>query len=146
NNDQIIQSLTGAVGPIFGKPSYWNNTVYFWGGGDALKAFPVVNGELQTPPKQSSPKAEAGPMFISANGTTNGIAWIVLNPPNPDLAAYDAVKLTQLFNSTQGGAQNTLGAVAHFVTPMVANGKVFVGTQTQLVVYGLLPNLSNFGG
>ena len=31
----------------------------------------------------------------------------------------------------------TLGAVAHFVTPTVADGKVYVATPTQLMVYGL---------
>src|SRR5581483_9008215 len=34
----------------------------------------------------------------------------------------------------------------HFGTPIVANGKVFAGTQTQLVAYGLLPQLSATGG
>jgi hypothetical protein len=56
------------------------------------------------------------------------------------LYAYDAVTLAQLYTSDQAaGGRDALGAVAHFITPTIANGKVYVATQTQLVAYGLLP-------
>ena len=43
---QIVQSLTGAVGPLFGIPAYFNNTVYFSAAHDQLKAFALQNGLL----------------------------------------------------------------------------------------------------
>ena len=45
----------------------------------------------------------------------------------------------QLYNSDQAGSRDTLDVAAKFSVPLVANGKVFVGSMSQLTVYGLLP-------
>ena len=82
-------------------------------------------------------------MAISANGTANGILWAVefkgtISPGV--LHAYDPSNLaTELYNSDQAGGRDTLDAAVKFSIPLVANGKVFVGAATQLIVYGLLP-------
>ena len=57
------------------------------------------------------------------------------------LYAYDALNLgTQLYRSdTVIGAANAAGNAVKFCVPVVANGKVYVGTQTELTVFGLLP-------
>jgi hypothetical protein len=57
------------------------------------------------------------------------------------LYAYDAANLaTQLYRSdTTSGAANAAGNAVKFSVPTVANGKVYVGTQTELTVFGLLP-------
>jgi hypothetical protein len=56
------------------------------------------------------------------------------------LNAYDALNLgTALWDSTQGSG-NAAGNAVKFSVPTVANGKVYVGTQTEVDVYGLLPN------
>jgi fibronectin type 3 domain-containing protein len=81
-----------------------------------------------------------GSVVVSANGTMGGIAWVMDRNVN-QIHAYDATTFaTELWNSGQkaGGADN-LGAVVKFAVPTVANGEVYVGTASSLVVYGLTP-------
>jgi hypothetical protein len=83
--------------------------------------------------------ARANPGSISASGTANGILWQVTSvPTGAALRAFDATNLaTELYDSDQAGTRDTLGPVAHYSTPTISNGRVYVGTQTQLVAYGL---------
>jgi hypothetical protein len=54
------------------------------------------------------------------------------------LHAYEASNLTiELYNSSQAGSRDSFSD-NKFVTPMIANGKVFVGTPTGVMVFGLL--------
>jgi hypothetical protein len=51
----------------------------------------------------------------------------------------DAQTLSTLYTSDQAAnSRDTLPALAHFATPIAADGKVFIGTQNSLVGYGLL--------
>jgi hypothetical protein len=50
------------------------------------------------------------------------------------LFAYDAATLNQLFNG------NASATAVKFTVPTVANGKVYVGGQGAITVFGLLPN------
>jgi hypothetical protein len=56
------------------------------------------------------------------------------------LHAYDAGNLAhELYNSNQAAsARDQFGQGNKFITPMIANGKVFVGTKTGVGVFGLL--------
>jgi hypothetical protein len=59
------------------------------------------------------------------------------------LLAFNATDLGQeLYASTMVPARDTLPKVAHFATQTIANGKVYIATQTTLSVYGLLPDAS----
>lgn len=131
-DSQIVQSLSGAVGPLFGVPAYFNNTVYFSAAHDQVKAFALQNGLLSPLPVSASAATFAvlGTVpSISANGALNGILWTI--DPAGQLHAYDATDLkTQLY-------QGSFGSSVKFSTPAIAHGKVYVGTMNSLVVFGL---------
>ena len=55
------------------------------------------------------------------------------------LHAYDAGNLNELYNSNQAGNRDHFGVGNKYVTPMIVNGKVFVGTTNGVAVFGLLP-------
>ena len=59
----------------------------------------------------------------------------------PVLHAYDATDLTsELYNSTQAsGSRDTVGTTSKNAIPVVVNGHVYVGTQSGVDVYALLP-------
>jgi uncharacterized protein (TIGR03437 family) len=74
---------------------------------------------------------------ISANGTANGIVWIV--DPAGVLRAYDSTNLaTELYDSTQNASRDAFGSAVKYAVPTVVNAKVYAGTQNSLVAYGLL--------
>ncbi|HYL65433.1 MAG TPA: immunoglobulin domain-containing protein [Candidatus Methylomirabilis sp.] len=142
--DQIYQEMNGQLGGgVYAKPSYFNNAVYYAAVGDNLKAFPIVNAKLAGSPSSQSSATFAYPgatPSISANGATNGIVWAVENASNGVLHAYDATNLAnELYNSNQAANSRDVFSDNKFITPMVANGKVYVGTPNSVVVFGLLP-------
>lgn len=147
-SDQVVQGILNAVGNTgsWNTPAYWNGTVYYWGRGDSLKAFPLVNGKLTGPTAVSSESygyPGANPS-ISANGTAQGIVWSVEtdgygNNDPAILEAHNASNVaTTLYSSATNASRDEAGPAVKFVVPTVANGKVYVGTQYQLDVYGLL--------
>jgi hypothetical protein len=142
DTDGIYQLITGQLaGGVYSKPSYFNGTVYYGAVGDAIKAFPVANGLLATAPSSLSahtfPYPGATPT-ISASGTTNGIVWVVENSSPAVLHAYNATNLAdELYNSTQAAGGTDNFGNNKFIIPMVANGKVYVGTSTSVAVFGL---------
>jgi len=150
NDNQIIQSLVnifpnpGAsiVGGNFSTGVYFNGFVYFCPVGGTIQAFQLSNGLLSTAPTSQSSATFAFPggmLAISANGTTNGILWAT-ERTGPGTAgvlhAYKATDLgTELYNGNLAGSD----PAAKFNIPLVANGKVYVASVSQLTVYGLLP-------
>jgi hypothetical protein len=157
--DQIVQELPGEVGGMYGTPAYWQGTVpsvglqnmiYTGGVSDQPKMFVVSSGLIQTPPASSAMNVTFGypgaSPVISANGTTTGgilwaidsTEWSIAGPAI--LYAFDATNLsTELYGSNQFSSDEP-GPAVKFTVPTVANGSVYIGTQTQLAVFGLFPN------
>src|SRR5207248_8510847 len=137
---QIVQEIPQGAGRQSGTPVYWNNTVYFTGQSSPVFAYTLSNGALVIPPSAQSIKmGGGGHAIITANGNSNGILWFING--NKNLWAMDAITLRTLYTSNQAAnGRDTLPALAHFATPIAADGKVFVGTQNSLIVYGLLPH------
>src|SRR5207302_9098864 len=108
-----------------------------------LNAFPVSKALLATSPSSQSAHSFSGNgavASISANGNTQGIVW-ALDWSAGILFAYDAADLTkELYDSSQAaGNRDRFSPVGgHFITPMVANGRVYIGTATTVAVFGLL--------
>jgi hypothetical protein len=152
---------------FFSTASYFNGSVYV-GITPTATAIPVGIVQFQysttlTPTLVSSPAMQLGSngttTFISANGAADGVLWIVdhgdpIQNQNPTLTApttatlraYDPNNLTtELYNSgiNTGDAP---GYGIKFTSPIVANGKVYIGTahdlstvtnpQGELDVYG----------
>ncbi len=136
---QIVQEIPQGVGKGSGSPVYWNNTVYFTGESSPVQAYTISNGGLVVPPFLSpSQLGGGGHAILTANGNSNGILWFI-NGGGP-LFALDAITLKTLYASYQApNGRDTVPPLAHFATPIAADGKVFIGTQNSLVVYGLLP-------
>jgi len=141
--DQIYQEISGQLGGgVFSMPAFFNNTVYYGAVGDALKAFPVTAARLAAAPSSQSTHHFGYPgttPSVSANGTTNGIVWAIENS-GAVLYAFDATDLTkELYDSNQAANNRDHFSGNKFITPIVVNGKVYVGTATSVAVFGLLP-------
>jgi hypothetical protein len=144
NANNIYQQIQGALaGSVFSMPAYFNNTIYYGAVGDSIKAFAISNAQLAgTPTSQTGntfgyPGATPG---VSANATSNAIIWAAENSGTAVLHAYDATNLShELYNSNQAsGGRDQFGEGNKFITPMITNGKVYVGTTNGVGVFGLL--------
>ncbi len=146
NNSGVYQEIDSALGNgAWSMPAYFNNTVYYGGVGNVLQAFTISNAKLVAHASSQSSTVYNYPgatPSVSANGSSNGIVWTVENAGNHAgvLHAYDATNLAiELYNSNQATNGRDQFVDNRFITPMVANGKVYVGTPTGVAVFGLLP-------
>ncbi len=158
-----IQSIEGPQGGYWGGGAYWQSattTYLYYSGlnsentapaGDNLREFTLVAGVFSpaTAVAQSPMRFTIGSTpSISANGNSNGILWAIARQdllsvkPGSKAAilyAFDATNVGHLlYSSAINAARDKAGAGVKFVVPTIANGKVYVATQTELDVYGLL--------
>jgi hypothetical protein len=144
SQNNIYQEIQGALSnSIFSMPAYFNNTVYYGAVGDNIKAFAISNAQLALTPASQTGNTFGYPgatPSISANGTSNAILWAAENGNTAVLHAYDATNLSrELYNSNQAsGGRDQFGTGNKFITPMITNGKVYVGTTNGVGVFGLL--------
>jgi hypothetical protein len=153
--DQVIQEVRGPANwGVWGTEAYWNNSIYFGGTGangttrsDNLTAYSFVKGVLSTTPTSKSAEQFAFPgptLSVSANGATNGIVWATKtdsldSPGVSTLQAFNATNLANtIYSSNDNLSRDSPGVGSPFIVPTIANGKVYVGANGQLSVYGLL--------
>jgi hypothetical protein len=144
SGNQIWQQLNSVIpSGIWSTPAYFNGHVYYGDVGATLKAFTLVHAKLSNSPQSQTPSQFPYPgtaPSVSANGTSNAIVWAHENSNPAVLHAYDATNLAhELYNSNQAAHdRDQFGAGNKFITPTIADGKVFVGTAAGVAIFGLL--------
>ena len=143
SSNDIYQQLSKVLSSEFGMAACFNGTVYYGSINSKLQAFTLQAGKLGTTPSSQTSVSFTYPGTtpgVSANGTQNGIVWAIENTSPAVLHAYDASNLgAELYNSNEAGSgRDQFGNGNKFITPMIVNGKVFVGTPTGVAVFGLL--------
>jgi outer membrane protein assembly factor BamB len=145
NNQNIYQEVPHALRHSFSRPipAYFDGRLYYASTDDTLREYRFHNARLVPKPVSETtmnfnyPGATPG---ISADGLRNGIVWVTENRDPAVLHAYDAGDLAhELYNSNKAPqGRDHFGAGNKFITPMIANGKVYVGTTDGVGVFGLL--------
>lgn len=139
------QAIPNPGHAIFSTPAYFRGRIYVHAVDDALKSYAIADGRLVGPTArgpQSFGYPGATPS-ISASGEGKAIVWEIQSAGKrgaqgaATLHALDANSLAEIYSSAQTGDRDAVGPYVKFSVPTVSNGKVFVGTQTGLVVYGL---------
>jgi hypothetical protein len=158
SDTEILEEAAPATiggGQFWSSPAYWNSNIYYWGSGTFLTEIPVSNGIPDFTHISLSSIFTGFPgatPSVSSNGTAagTGIVWAVdtsqYGSPGPGpgpaiLYAFDATHFPSLLYSSTQASNNrdAAGNAVKFAVPTIANGKVYVGTTTEVDVYGLLP-------
>lgn len=152
---------------VFSTPAIWEGHLYVSAVRDFLKSYDISNGQISAADISASDHKVGFPgasPVVSSNGSGNGLVWIIdasshgtpgselwqdgTGTPGPPrkkgpavLYAYDALNLTkELWNSSQAAnGRDQAGNAVKFSVPTIANGRVYVGAQNELTVFGLLP-------
>ena len=154
--DQVVQEVpfqTSSQTWINGGVTYWNQLVYLSGGHNAIEAYSLNNGQLSTTPVLKTSQSYNFPSLfsLSANGKQNGILWGAEQVFNgaTDLAsilgAFNATNLEPLYGSPSSGT-HALAPGTSLSFPMVVNGKVYLGTQVNVTVFGLFGKMKTYSG
>lgn len=146
--DQVVQEIPKAFGGtgVWSSPAYWNGNVYYWAMNDTLKQYALVNGKLTGPVGVSSERLSfpGATPTISANGNSQGIVWAINSAGygaqmGAILIAHDAANpQTTLYTTATNVSRDDPGPAVKFTVPTIANGKVYVGAEYQVSVYGLI--------
>ena len=142
-SNHIYQELAGVLpGGVWSMPAFLNGFLYYGPVGSPLLAFQFKNAKLVTSAVARTSNAFGYPgttPSISSNAGQNAIVWATENSNPAVLHAYTAKTLLELYNSNQAAnGRDHFGVGNKFITPMIANGKVFVGTTNGVGVFGLL--------
>jgi len=139
DNSQIVQFLPFAVGNMESTATYWNSSLYFTGQTHGPSQYNLSNGQMTLAAVSSTLVLNPHTPSISANGNSNGVLWV---PVGNSFLAFNATNMS-------GGSLYTnskLGTFAHFNTPTIANGHVYLGTNLSVQILGLLSNLAPTSG
>jgi hypothetical protein len=145
-SDTAYQRLSGGLpGGLFAAFAYFGGSVYVADVGGTLKAFSLDQARLSASPTSQSQATFAFPgssPSVSANGQNDAIVWTVTSNTGQAaiLHAYNPANLAQeYYNSSQAAnGRDAFGNGEKFITPVVANGKVFIGTPSGVAMFGQL--------
>jgi FtsP/CotA-like multicopper oxidase with cupredoxin domain len=146
-------------GSMFGGPAFFQDSsgksYVIYGGGNPLTTYTLDLNPISLVPQSEANvgclgcRAPGSQPIVSSNGTTAGtaIVWALKTPGNSggaiSLYAFDALNMSHtLYTGTAGQWTNTSGAPYignAFVSPLVANGRVYVPTDGGVAVFGLNP-------
>lgn len=140
------QRLGRSGSGIWGGPAYYDGpsggVVYAQIDSDVLRAFSVNTGSSPSLTLVATGTSSAGYggslPIVSSNGATSGTAvvWLIRRGSTEQLEAYDAQSLgAPLFAANAGSWSNSAGN--SFLSPMEANGRVYVPGYKTVVVFGL---------
>ncbi|MGI9168772.1 MAG: hypothetical protein ACR2FH_01160 [Caulobacteraceae bacterium] len=142
-----VQHFTANPQGVYSTAAYWRGNVYLAGVSGRLTQWRLENGRFPARPTHQSAKAFSYPgatPSISANGAKDGVVWAIATRgkvqggPTAVLRAFDAEDVSrELYASDRAGSRDAAGPGVKFSVPTVADGRVFVGTQTELDIYGL---------
>ena len=142
-SNNLYQELPGALpGGIWSMPAAFNTNIYYGPVGSSLLEFQFKNAKLLTTAVAKSANSFGYPgttPSISANAGKNVIVWAAENTSPAVLHAYNAKTLVEIYNTNQAAnGRDQFGNGNKYITPMIANGKVYVGTTNGVGVFGLL--------
>ncbi len=151
--NQVIQTVktgTQQNDNVFSTPTFWNGSIYYHCAQDVVKQYYWYpsTGLISTAPVSMGTTVYGGHganTSVSANGNSDAILWDIYTSAAQNggaaiLHAYNATNLAQeLYNTTQAGNRDTAGAAVKFTVPTIVAGRVYIGTATEVEVYGLLP-------
>lgn len=141
------------AGACYNTPAYFNGTIYYAADDDNLVGYVVSNASIPQIPNLVGSRVMGYPgctPSVSANGTNNGIIWGVQRGPvtgtGPSvLFACNATNISrEIYNSTNAGTRDQLTTAVKFIALTIANGKVYIGGQSNLTVFGLLGGALQF--
>ncbi len=146
---QIVQTGVSQFDNIFDTPTFWNGHIYYHCENDVVKSYywDGSTGLLSNAPTTKGTKVygvHGATASLSANGNSEAVLWEIESTGAPSsgpaiLHAYDALNLgKELYNSQQSGMRDTAGPAVKFTVPTVTDGHVYVGTASELDIYGPL--------
>ena len=144
SRNNIYQELPGALpGGVWSMPAAGGSFLYYGPQNAPIYEFQFKNAKLLGAPIAQTtvgfPYPGAMPS-ISTNAGKNAIVWAVANTNPAVLYAFSASTLQMIYGSSQAPrGRDSFGNGNKFITPMIANGKVYAASQTGVGVFGLLP-------
>ena len=150
DDSQIVQSYPSSGGGIYASMAYWDHNLYVVSDSDrdTVRQFDIKDGRLSLKTSSSSSlKGMCSTPTVSANGTRDGVLWILrskiwnASDTHAILYAFDAANASHLlYSSEQNASRDRAGMALRFNIPMIVNGHVYVGAKREVDVYGLLPS------
>ncbi len=138
-------------GAVYASFAYLQDELYIGANGAPLGAYALTPGSGSTAATLAQvPSMQTDAVFaktgvtggtqpvISANGTSGAIVWTMsITGSNGILYALNARDLSNVLYNSSFNPADSLGVPVKFSMPVVADGHVFVTTQSQLNVFGL---------